>query len=65
MTDKAQYTAEALDYILTVNDARDDNDPKKFKTGRLSEYLKEGYDQSRETTGDFEKHLSYKGSCGH
>lgn len=65
MTDKAQYTAEALDYILTMNDARDDNDPKKFKTGRLSEYLKEGYDQSRETTGDLEKHLSYKGSCGH
>lgn len=65
MTDKAKYTAEALDYILTVNDARDDNDPKKFKTGRLSEYLKEGYDQSREMTGDLEKHLSYKGSCGH
>ena len=65
MTDKAEYTAEALDYILTVNDARDDNDPKKFKMGRLSEYLKEGYDQSRETTGDLEKHLSYKGSCGH
>lgn len=65
MTDKAKYTAEALDYILTVNDARDDNDPKKFKMGRLSDYLKEGYDQSRETTADFEKHLSYKGSCGH
>lgn len=65
MTDKVKYTAEALDYILTVNDARDDNDPKKFKTGRLSDHLKEGYDQSRETTGDFEKHLSYKGSCGH
>lgn len=65
MTDKAEYTAEALDYILTVNDARDDNDPKKFKTGRLSDHLKEGYDQSRKTTEDFEKHLSYKGSCGH
>ena len=65
MTDKAEYTAEALDYILTMNDARDDNDPKKFKMGRLSDYLKEGYDQSRETTEDFEKHLSYKGSCGH
>ena len=65
MTDKAKYTAEALDYILTVNDARDDNDPKKFKTGRLSDHLKEGYDQSRKTTEDFEKHLSYKGSCGH
>lgn len=65
MTDKAEYTAEALDYILTVNDARDDNDPKKFKMGRLSEYLKEGYDQSRETREDLEKHLSYKGSCGH
>lgn len=65
MTDKAKYTAEALDYILTVNEARDDNDPKKFKTGRLSDYLKEGYDQSREATADFEKHLSYKGSCGH
>ncbi len=65
MTDKAQYTAEALDYILTVNDARDDNDPKKFKTSRLSDHLKEGYDQSRETTENLEKHLSYKGSCGH
>lgn len=65
MTDKAAYTAEALDYILTVNDARDDNDPKKFKTGRLSDHLKEGYDQSRKTIEDFEKHLSYKGSCGH
>lgn len=65
MTDKAEYTAEALDYILTVNDARDDNDPKKFKMGRLSDHLKEGYDQSRETTVDLEKHLSYKGSCGH
>lgn len=65
MTDKAKYTAEALDYILTVNDARDDNDPKKFKMGRLSDHLKEGYDQSRKTTEDFEKHLSYKGSCGH
>ena len=65
MTDQAQYTAEALDYILTVNDARDDNDPKKFKMGRLSDHLKEGYDQSRETTEDLEKHLSYKGSCGH
>ncbi len=65
MTDKAAYTAEALDYILTVNDARDDNDPKKFKTARLSDYLKEGYDQSRETAEDFKKHLSYKGSCGH
>ena len=65
MTDKAAYTAEALDYILTVNDARDDNDPKKFKMGRLSDHLKEGYDQSRKTTEDFEKHLSYKGSCGH
>lgn len=65
MTDKAKYTAEALDYILTVNDARDDNDPKKFKTGRFSDHLKKGYDQSRKTTEDFEKHLSYKGSCGH
>ncbi len=65
MTDKAEYTAEALDYILTVNDARDDDDPKKFKTGRLSDHLKEGYDQSKETIEDFEKHLSYKDSCGH
>ena len=65
MTDNAAYTAEALDYILTVNEARDDNDPKKFKTGRLSDHLKEGYDQSIETTEDLEKHLSYKGSCGH
>ncbi len=65
MTDSAKYTAEALDYILTTNEERDDNDPKKFKVGLLADYLTDDYDQSMTITGDFEKGLSYKGSCGH
>ncbi len=65
MTDSAKYTAEALDYVLTTNEERDDNDPKKFKVGLLADYLTDDYDQSTTMTGDFEKHLSYKGGCGH
>ena len=65
MTDSAKYTAEALDYVLTVNEERDDNDPKKFKVGLLADYLTDDYDQSMTIAGDFEKGLSYKGSCGH
>lgn len=48
MTDAAKYTAEALDIILTENEKRADDDPKKFKVGRLSDYLIDGYDQSIE-----------------
>ncbi len=65
MTDSAKYTAEALDYVLTVNDERGDNDPKKFKVGLLADYLTDDYDQSMTIAGDFEKGLSYKGRCGH
>ena len=63
MTDAAKYTAEALDELLTVNEQRDDNDPKKFKVGRLSDYLTDGYDQSADGTMDFEKKLVYQAAC--
>ena len=52
MSDHARYTAEAMDIILTANEKRPDGDPKKFKTGRLSDYLKDGYDQSRIPSGN-------------
>ena len=63
MTDTAQYTADALDEILTVNEQRDDHDPKKFQVGRLSDYLTDSYDQSAAEFGDFEKNLVYKAKC--
>ncbi len=65
MTDAAKYTAEALDYLLTTNEERDDNDPKKFKVGLLADYLTDDYDQSMAMASDFEKALSYRGRCGH
>lgn len=46
MSDKAQYTARALDIILTLNEMKPDGDPTKFKVGRISDYMQEGYDQS-------------------
>ena len=45
MTDSAAYTAKTLDILLTVNDARKEDDPLKFKVGRLSDYLSDGYSQ--------------------
>ena len=63
MTDAAKYTAEALDELLTVNEQRDENDPKKFKVGRLSDYLTDGYDQSAAPMVDFEKKLVYQAAC--
>ena len=41
----AAISAEALDFILTKNEQKSDNDPGKFKVGRLSDYLRDGYDQ--------------------
>lgn len=41
----AAISAEALDYILTKNEQKSDGDPGKFKVGRLSDYLRDGYDQ--------------------
>lgn len=45
MSQYADKTARALDIILTANERRSDSDPRKFKVGRLSDYLVEGYDQ--------------------
>ncbi len=46
MGDKnGKLTAEALDVLLTKNEQKNDNDPSKFKAGRLSDYLRDGYDQ--------------------
>lgn len=45
MGDSAIYTAMALDILLTANEAKEDSDPTKFKVGRLSDYLKDGYSQ--------------------
>ena len=45
MSDTANYTPRALDIMLTENENRADNDPKKFKVGHLSDYLKDDYSQ--------------------
>ncbi|AJQ26840.1 polysaccharide deacetylase family protein [Pelosinus fermentans] len=45
MLDSAAYTAIALDILLTANEAKADSDPSKFKVGRLSDYLIDGYSQ--------------------
>ena len=41
----AAISAEALDFMLTKNEQKSDTDPGKFKVGRLSDYLRDGYDQ--------------------
>ena len=46
MTESAAYTARALDLLLTANALRSDADPFKFKVGRLSDYVTEGYSQA-------------------
>ena len=63
MTDAAKYTAAALDEILTINEQRDDKDPKKFQVGRLADYLTDSYDQSSPDQGNYETHLIYKAGC--
>ena len=45
MGDSCVYTPMALDILLTANEAKADSDPSKFKVGRLSEYLTDGYSQ--------------------
>lgn len=45
MSTTANRTAQALDIVLTKNDALPEGDPKKFKVGLLSDYLVDGYDQ--------------------
>ena len=47
MGDKnGKLTAEALDVLLTKNEQKSADDPAKFQVGRLSDYLRDGYDQS-------------------
>lgn len=56
MSDTSKYTARALDILLSLNEKKSDNDPTKFVVGRLSDYLVDGYDQSRkEKTLQLEK----------
>lgn len=43
--DGSVYTAMALDILLTANAAKADSDHSKFKVGRLSDYLPDGYSQ--------------------
>lgn len=50
MSASAHYTARALDIILTANELRSENDPLKFKVGRLSDYLTEDYSQADKKT---------------
>lgn len=45
MSSTASKTAQALDILLTANDRLPDGDPRKFKTGLLGDYLKDGYSQ--------------------
>ncbi|MPN58406.1 hypothetical protein SDC9_206111 [bioreactor metagenome] len=45
MGDGVVYTPMALDILLTANEAKADSDPSKFKVGRLSDYIVEGYSQ--------------------
>ncbi len=45
MGDSCLYTAIALDILLTANAAKPDSDLSKFKVGRLSDYLVDGYPQ--------------------
>lgn len=45
MGDAVVYTPLALDILLTANEAKPDSDPSKFKVGRLSDYLADGYSQ--------------------
>ena len=45
MSDTAQFTPGALDVLLTLNEQRADNDPRKFIVGRLSDYLVDEYSQ--------------------
>ena len=47
MSDVARYTARALDILLTLNENKAVGDPTRFEVGRLSDFLIDGYDQSK------------------
>ncbi len=63
MTDGARYTAEALDYLLTVNEKREDSDPKKFKVGLLSDYITDDYHQAKAGNHHLRKKISFAAGC--
>ena len=48
MSATAKRTPEALDILLTANDNLPEGHPGKFKVALLGDYLKDGYDQSKE-----------------
>ena len=43
MSDVCAYTAMGIDILLTANELKAANDPAKFKTGKLSDYLQDDY----------------------
>ncbi len=47
MSDNSKYTALALDALLTENEKKPLNDPSRFICARFSDYLPDGYDQSK------------------
>jgi len=51
MGDTSPYTSIAIDILLTANAAKDDSDPSKFKVGRFSDYLTDGYSQRKPKNG--------------
>lgn len=65
MSDNAEYTARALDLLLTANEQRPDGDPAKFTPARLSDYLKDGYDQSNPVHDETEAASSGTDSAGY
>jgi len=44
-SDHAPFTPMALDILLTANASKEDTDPTKFRVGKLSDYLRDGYSQ--------------------
>ena len=55
MSDTSVYTATALDLLMTINDARADDDPAKFYPMPLSAYLRDGYSQADYTQNRIRK----------
>ncbi len=47
MSDVSRYTARALDILLTLNERKAADDPTRFEVGRLSDFLVDGYNQSK------------------
>lgn len=47
MSDVSRYTARAIDILLTLNEKKAVGDPTRFEVGRLSDFLIDGYDQSK------------------